>query len=143
MGKSMISARSATKAALKGLEFLEGYLKGEPKVEVQEGEGSIVMKISFEIEKEGEINAGGETRKIKPGSYEMEVEVTFGKRGKNMIEARFAGKCGEARLNDMYVVEENKLDFVRKWLSDKIMALAINCATEMEEGADIGGVLGW
>ncbi len=139
----MISARSATKAAVKGLNsVLEGYIS-EPKVEVQEGEGSLSMKIEFEVTKEGQLSSGGETRKVKPGKYTMEIEITFGKRGGNMIEARFAGKCGDARLNDMYVVEENKLDFLRNWLADKVAALAIECATEAEESADIGGVLGW
>ncbi|ABU81442.1 hypothetical protein [Ignicoccus hospitalis] len=138
----MISARSAQKAALKGLENALGGFIGEPQVEVQEGEGSLSMKIVFEVVKEGQISAGGETRKVKPGKYEMNVEVTFGKRG-NMLEAHFSGKCGESALSDMYVVEENKLDYVRNWLSDKVGALAVQCATEAEETADIGGVLGW
>ena len=139
----MISARSASKAAIKGLNsVLEGFIS-EPQVEAQEGEGSISMKITFEVVKEGELSAGGETRKVKPGKYEMEVEVTFSKRGSNMIEAHFAGKCGDAQLSDMYVVEEKKLDFVRGWLADKIASLAVQCATEAEETADIGGVLGW
>lgn len=138
----MISARSAQKAAAKGLEAALGGFVGEPKVEVQEGEGSLSMKIVFEVTKEGQISAGGETRKVKPGKYEMNVEVTFSKRG-NMVEARFHGKCGDAVLSDMYVVEEKKLDFLRNWLSDKVGALAVQCATEAEESADIGGVLGW
>ena len=139
----MISARSATKAAIKGLNSaLEGFIS-EPQVEAQEGEGSLSLKVVFEVTKEGEISAGGETRKVKPGKYEMNIEVTFSKRGSNMIEAHFAGKCGEAVLSDMYVVEENKMDFMRSWLADKVAALAIQCATEAEETADIGGVLGW
>jgi len=138
----LISARSASKAAVKGLtSALEGFIS-EPKVEAQEGEGSLSLRIEFEVTKEGQLSAGGETRKVKPGKYVMDVEVTFGKRG-SMIEARFAGRCGEAQLSDAYVVEEGKLDFVRSWLADKIASLAVQCATEAEETADIGGVLGW
>ncbi|UXD22529.1 hypothetical protein IPA_05880 [Ignicoccus pacificus DSM 13166] len=139
----MISARSAEKQAKKGLTsvFGENILKNV-EVQVEEGEGSLSMIIKFEVG-EGEISAGGEKRKVKPGTYEMKVEVTFGKRGKGMIEARFAGRCGESQLSDLYVVEEKKADYIRSWLADKIGALAIQCATEAEESADIGGLLGW
>ncbi len=138
----MISARSAEKQAKKGLEAVFGNILKNVEVKVEEGEGSLSLNVKFEVG-EGEINAGGEKRKVKPGSYEMNIEITFGKRGKDMIEARFFGKCGEAQLSDLYVVEEKKLDFIRSWLADKVGALAIQCATEAEESADIGGLLGW
>ena len=138
----MISARSAEKQARKGLEnYLGGALK-DVEVNVKEGEGSISLSIKFKVD-EGEIRSGGEVRKVIPGDYEMEVEVTFGKRGSNMIEARFFGKCKDSQLSDMYVVEEGKLDNVRSWLADKIGALAVQCSSQAEESADIGGVLGW
>jgi len=139
----MISVRSATKQATKGLTsvFGENVLRNVD-VNAEEGEGSLRMKVIFEVG-EGEISTGGEKRKVKPGTYEMNIEVTFGKRGKNMIEARFFGKCGDSQLSDLYVVEEKKTDYVRSWLADKIGALAIQCATEAEESADIGGLLGW
>jgi hypothetical protein len=139
----MISARSAEKQAKKGLTsvFGENLLKNVD-VKVEEREGSTSLNIKFEVG-EGEINAGGETRKVKPGTYEMSVDVTFGKRGKDMIEARFSGKCGDSQLSDLYVVEEKKADYVRSWLADKIGALAVQCASEAEESADIGGLLGW
>ncbi|ALU12626.1 hypothetical protein EYM_05835 [Ignicoccus islandicus DSM 13165] len=137
----MISARSAEKQVKKGLEnYLGGALK-EVDVKVQEGEGSLTISAKFSVE-EGEIRSGGEVRKVVPGTYEIEAEVTFGKRG-NMIEARFFGKCKDAQLSDMYVVEEGKLDNVRSWLADKIGALAVQCSSQAEESADIGGVLGW
>ncbi len=138
----MISARSAEKQVRKGLENYLGNALKDVEVVVNEGEGSISINVKFAVD-EGEIRSGGEVRRVIPGTYEMEVEITFGKRGSNMIEARFFGKCKDAQLSDMYVVEEGKLDNVRSWLADKVGALAVQCASQAEESADIGGVLGW